>query len=201
MAQRLPSRPGHRLSGTNTEPDVSRRNAGTQRAILAAAARLVRRHGYNRVTIEAIAAEAGAGKQTIYRWWKTKPALFADLLGTTEPQAPGRGGLAARLAKVLRELAHATATPLQAQIQAGLLAEAAREPAIIARLVGGQAERLRALLAQARKTGELRRTADMKMAADRLVAALWFQTVIRRRRADGRFIAGLVAQTLRGVAA
>ena len=201
MARRRPSRPGHRFSGTNAEPDVSRRNAGTQRAILAAAARLVRRHGYNRVTIEAIAAEAGAGKQTIYRWWKTKPALFADLLGTTEPQSPGRGGLAVRVAKVLRELARATATPLQAQIQAGLLAEAAREPAIIERLVGGQAERLRAVLAQARKAGELRRTADMKMAADRLVAALWFQTVIRRRRADGRFIAGLVAQTLRGLAA
>jgi AcrR family transcriptional regulator len=48
--------------------------------ILDAAAELVLRHGYRRVTIEDIATRAGIGKGTIYLHWKTREALFYALL-------------------------------------------------------------------------------------------------------------------------
>ena len=32
------------------------------------------------MTIEAVAARAGVGKQTIYRWWPSRPALVADVM-------------------------------------------------------------------------------------------------------------------------
>lgn len=205
MARPRSSPSRHRFRGTKPEPDASRRSPATQRAILGAATRLVRRHGYNRVTIEAIAAEAGAGKQTIYRWWKTKPALFAELLAAPSAPPAGRGSLATRLARILGDLARESASPLQAQIRIGLLAEAAATPAsaaaVRARLADAPAARLRVVLQEGQRAGKVRRNADIKMAADQLVAALWFQNLVKRRAIDRRFVSRLVTQTLRGLAA
>lgn len=59
-------------------PAVSRRNAASRTAILDAAFELVGSSGYDKLTIEAIAARAGVGKQTIYRWWPSKGAVLLD---------------------------------------------------------------------------------------------------------------------------
>jgi AcrR family transcriptional regulator len=54
------------------------RSAATQEAILAASLRLTERVGYAQLTIEGIAAEAGVGKQTVYRWWPSKAAVVLE---------------------------------------------------------------------------------------------------------------------------
>lgn len=59
-------------------PDATRRSDRSRRAILDAALTLVGEVGYNKLTIEAIAARAGVGKQTIYRWWPSKAAVLLD---------------------------------------------------------------------------------------------------------------------------
>lgn len=56
------------------------RSDAARRALLDAAYAMVVRHGYAAVTMDAIAAEAGAGKQTIYRWWPGKADLVLDAL-------------------------------------------------------------------------------------------------------------------------
>ncbi|MFE3204762.1 TetR/AcrR family transcriptional regulator [Embleya sp. NPDC059237] len=50
----------------------------TERAarILDVAADLLARHGYRRVTMDDVAAEAGIGKGTVYLHWKTREQLF-----------------------------------------------------------------------------------------------------------------------------
>jgi AcrR family transcriptional regulator len=48
--------------------------------ILEAAADLLLRYGYKRITVEDIAEQAGVGKGTIYLHWKTREALFGTLL-------------------------------------------------------------------------------------------------------------------------
>ena len=57
-----------------------RRNEAAQEAILDAAFRLLSGPGTEVMTIDAIAAEAGVGRQTIYRWWPSKGAVVADAL-------------------------------------------------------------------------------------------------------------------------
>ncbi|MEV6028774.1 TetR/AcrR family transcriptional regulator [Streptomyces sp. NPDC052036] len=48
--------------------------------ILDAARCVLSEQGYPALTIEAVAAAAGVGKSTIYRWWPRKEALVADAL-------------------------------------------------------------------------------------------------------------------------
>ena len=57
-----------------------RRNEAAQDAILDAAFRLLSGPSAEALTIDAIAAEAGVGRQTIYRWWPSKGAVVADAL-------------------------------------------------------------------------------------------------------------------------
>ncbi|WP_318199311.1 TetR/AcrR family transcriptional regulator [Streptomyces sp. SCL15-4] len=59
-------------------PDPSRRNPQTTAAILDAALVMAGESGLARVSIEGIAARAGVGKRTIYRWWPSKGAVVLD---------------------------------------------------------------------------------------------------------------------------
>ncbi|MEW2048917.1 TetR/AcrR family transcriptional regulator [Streptomyces sp. NPDC005476] len=97
-------------------PDTTRRSERSRRAIYDAALALVAETGYPKTTIEGIAARAGVGKQTIYRWWGSKADVlleaFLDLgeqaardagASDREPCAiPDTGDLAADIKAVLR---------------------------------------------------------------------------------------------------
>ncbi|MFJ1805401.1 MULTISPECIES: TetR/AcrR family transcriptional regulator [unclassified Streptomyces] len=97
-------------------PDTTRRSERSRRAIYDAALALVVEAGYPKTTIEGIAARAGVGKQTIYRWWGSKADVlleaFLDLseqaardagASDEEPYAiPDTGDLAADIKAVLR---------------------------------------------------------------------------------------------------
>ncbi|MBD0418414.1 TetR/AcrR family transcriptional regulator [Streptomyces sp. NPDC052309] len=96
-----------------THPDATRRSERSRRAIYDAALTLVGEVGYPKTTIEAIAARAGVGKQTIYRWWSSKADVLLEAfldLGEQAAQAAGQeshaipdtGDLAADLKAVLR---------------------------------------------------------------------------------------------------
>jgi AcrR family transcriptional regulator len=65
------------------------RSEKSRAAILQAAFRILVECGYGGFTIEAVASEAGAGKTTVYRWWKTKAELAVDafLHATTDELA------------------------------------------------------------------------------------------------------------------
>jgi AcrR family transcriptional regulator len=64
-----------------TEVSPTRRRSEKSRtAIVTATRELLLERGFDGLTIEAVAARAGVGKQTIYRWWPSRPALVADVM-------------------------------------------------------------------------------------------------------------------------
>jgi AcrR family transcriptional regulator len=67
---------------TSENQDNRQQAALRQRAlqIIEAASRLVLRLGYQKVTVEDIAVEAGVGKGTVYLHWKSKQQLFYALV-------------------------------------------------------------------------------------------------------------------------
>lgn len=54
------------------------RSEASHRAVLVAAAELLEEMPYEDITVEGIAAAAGVGKQTIYRWWSNKSAVVLE---------------------------------------------------------------------------------------------------------------------------
>ncbi|WP_188503421.1 TetR/AcrR family transcriptional regulator [Nesterenkonia alkaliphila] len=80
------------------------RSEEAHQAVLDAVATLLdqRGHTYEELTVERIAAEAGVGKQTIYRWWRNKAAVVLEALLTgrlklTSEPVPNTGDLRADL--------------------------------------------------------------------------------------------------------
>ena len=68
---------------TQASPQVKsprRRSEKSRTAIVTATRELLLERGFDGLTIEAVAARAGVGKQTIYRWWPSRPALVADVM-------------------------------------------------------------------------------------------------------------------------
>ena len=64
-----------------TETTAPRRRSEKSRtAIVSATRELLLDRGFDKLSIEAVAARAGVGKQTIYRWWPSRHALAADVI-------------------------------------------------------------------------------------------------------------------------
>ena len=108
-------------------------------AILEATARLFAARGYDHLTIEGVAHEAGVGKQTIYRWWPSKSALVADCLleGLLLPNRlgpPDTGDIRADLVTWLDEIFDLVTQPIGESLILSLIAAAAENPDVGRRL-------------------------------------------------------------------
>jgi AcrR family transcriptional regulator len=71
------------VSTPTPPPDEDRPRRRSERArlaILRAANELLHENGLDQFSIEGVAARAGVGKQTIYRWWPSRAVLVADAL-------------------------------------------------------------------------------------------------------------------------
>src|SRR6202051_1778007 len=69
---------GNNESGDKRPPGRPRCEESKQ-SILRSTLKLPKQDGgFPELSIEAIAADAGVGKTTVYRWWQTKAALVAD---------------------------------------------------------------------------------------------------------------------------
>jgi AcrR family transcriptional regulator len=110
--------------------DVPRRRSERARlAILDAAGELLHANGLDHLSIEAVAARAGVGKQTIYRWWPNRAVLVADALLHRDdlgPAAPGdTGDVQADLSRWAGDLAATLGSPRGAATLRMLTAAAA----------------------------------------------------------------------------
>ncbi|MFC8227186.1 TetR/AcrR family transcriptional regulator [Streptomyces sp. NPDC057287] len=201
-------------------PDSSRRSDRSRRAICDAALSLVGEVGYARTTIEGIAARAGVGKQTIYRWWPSKAAVLmeaftdegarrsADVEGVGvaedgELGIPDTGDLAADLKLVLRATVDGLNDPAAAAPTRALTAEGIMDPALGAQFVENLLEpqlqlyvtRLRA----AQEAGEVREDIDPRVALELLVAPLTHRWLLRTLPLTHAYADAVVDHALRGL--
>jgi AcrR family transcriptional regulator len=139
-----------------------------------AALQLLAERGFQAATMDAIAARAGVGKNTIYRRWSSKEELIADAIGdlTSELDVEEEGEIYDRLLARIRDFNHVFADPLLGSLLPGVLGELERNPdfakAYAERIVTPRYERMIALLQEAVDRGELAE-ADPEVIADLLV--------------------------------
>jgi AcrR family transcriptional regulator len=101
------------------------RSEPARRAILRTTLKTLEQQGLNGLTIEGVAARAGVGKATIYRWWPSRLALVLEAMEQLpELRAPDKGSFAADLRALLADLSELlVSTPL-----GGVLAHIGSDP-------------------------------------------------------------------------
>jgi AcrR family transcriptional regulator len=154
------------------------------------------------VTIDTIAAAAGVGRQTIYRWWPSKGAMLLEALAeraAAEVPAPATGTLAGDLAAFVRATFRAAGPDGTRAALRATMAEAQRDPAARALMEEFVARRRRALrdvLTAARD--EIAPDADLDLAVDQVFGVLWYRCLVGGAPLDDaaadRLAAGLVRQ-------
>jgi AcrR family transcriptional regulator len=156
---------------------MARRSEQARRAILSAALDLLGSVGYAKLTIEGIAARAGVGKQTIYRWWSSKGAVLLEAIldqtsgDAADPDAlPDTGDLEADLKLVLRATVDELNDPMLGGAMRALNLEIQRDLDLAAKYATVVAEpmneRKRERLASAQQAGELRDDVDLGLVVD-----------------------------------
>ncbi|WP_326583252.1 TetR/AcrR family transcriptional regulator [Streptomyces sp. NBC_00481] len=181
-----------------TAPDSARRSEKSRRAIYDAALALVGEVGYQKTTIEGIAARAGVGKQTIYRWWSSKGEVLLEAFLDLQEQAaeqvaepgqepeeyaiPDTGDLAADLKYVLRAtvdelLDPKFEVPSRALAAAGVVDEKLTKE-FVAQLLEPQLQFYVQRLKAAQDVGQVRQDLDPRIALELFVSPLaqrWLQ--------------------------
>ncbi|MFJ3764843.1 TetR/AcrR family transcriptional regulator [Streptomyces sp. NPDC090082] len=197
-------------------PDASRRSERSRRAIFDAALTLVSETGYAKTTIEGIAARAGVGKQTIYRWWPSKAAVLLDafldlaaranenLGGAADSEIPDTGDLAADLKHVLRATVDELTDPAFDGPTRALAAEGIVDPELGARfteaLLEPQLQYYVRRVEAAQTRGEIDPDADPRVAVELLVGPLHHRWIHRTRPLTHAYADTLVDLALRGLA-
>jgi AcrR family transcriptional regulator len=184
------------------------RDPRAHRAILEATRELLTSGGYEQLTIEAIASRAGVGKQTLYRWWRSKAAIVAEaalsgyLIADERPMAD-TGDVAADLRAWLRERFTELTDPSLIALIRGLTAAAAESETDAARLYEQftgrfQRELVRRLAAGAER-GQVRGDADLTAAADAVIGTLLYRVLARPSTTAQDGADGLVELLFAGV--
>ena len=164
-------------------------------AILAAALDLAQSGGPQALTVEAVAREAKVGKQTIYRWWPTRIALFIEVYDTLAPPLQSLGA-ARPLRDVLQELFERYRTGPTGELLAAMIA-LSRSDGVSRSLFENRfrVPRRDALAFHLMASGE----ANMERArdtADLVVALIWYALLTDPKRLDGAFADRICATAL-----
>jgi AcrR family transcriptional regulator len=190
-------------------PNATRRSARSRQAILTAALDLVEEVGFSRTSVEGIAARAGVGKQTIYRWWPSKGAVLLDaLLALSEGEEgveplPDTGDLAGDLKLVLRATVDELSNPRYDAPMRALATEGLHDPALHAQwseridepLTRIREERLRS----AQQAGELPEALDLTLAIDLIWGPLFHRWLQSRGPLTPDYADALVDAALSGL--
>jgi AcrR family transcriptional regulator len=165
--------------------------------LLAVTLRLLQQHGYERLTVEAVAASARASKRTVYRRWPSKAELvlaaFIEGIGQVAV-APDTGTLRGdllHLGKAVREQCRRQASTIRA-----VLVEVSRNQALNDAMqyqfFDQRKALIRRILQQAVDRGEIDEAAISDDLWDLLPGYLIFRSIISGRPTTQRTVQALV---------
>ncbi|WP_326822666.1 TetR/AcrR family transcriptional regulator [Streptosporangium sp. NBC_01756] len=190
------------------KPDSSRRSERSRQAIFAATRAMISEAGYGKVSIEAIAARAGVGKQTIYRWWPSKGTLIFDSILALSEDAEGQGialpdtgDIEADLRLVMRATVAEFADPDFERPIRALTTEIINDLDLVTqyqeKLARPMDDAKKARLRSAQQAGQLAADADLDLVLEVLYAPLFQRWLHRSGPLTAEYADALVDITLR----
>lgn len=174
-----------RATIADERPSGRPRSPEAHRAILDATLALLGELGFERMSIEAIAAHAGVGKTTIYRRWKTKEDLVGDALSSVKatPVVPDTGDLRADVTLLAEAFAVAVRDPLGRRVITLIIDTLTNNPALAElyweRFGALKNDALRSVLVRARERGQLRPDANLDVILDLISGYVLYQLLVK----------------------
>ena len=170
------------------------RSEKARKAVIRSTLALLKRVGFHELTIEAVAARAGVGKATIYRWWPNKAELVIDAFVSAvedELRFPRTGPVMESIHEQMKRWAPIFRSPL-GQIVATVIGAGQSDPEILEAFRAHWTEPRRAearpLLERARKSGEIRADLDPDMVFDLLYGPLYLRLLLKHAPLDEAFV-------------
>lgn len=179
--------------GEGLKPGCEGRQPGRPRceetcgAIREAALKVLEERGFMGLTIEEVAARAGAGKATVYRWWSGKGELIVDaFFAKVAPQLGFKdtGSLRGDFTQQMRLLVNQMRGPngkVLAALIAGAQMDEALADAVRTRWITLRRAEGRKAVDRAVSRGELPKDVDVHFLFDLLYSPLYFRLLVRHQ--------------------
>jgi len=178
----------------------------TQRCILEKTLELLEENGYAELTIEGIAARAGVGKTTIYRWWPNKAGVVMDaFLSSTSHKIPFldtgsvREDIRLHMRRFVKVLNSPAGRAIAALIAGGrmdeVLAESFRSGFLSARRSEAKQVLLRGI-----ERGEIRADVNPEVALDTLYGPVYFRLMTGHAPLTSGYADAVVETVMPGLA-
>jgi AcrR family transcriptional regulator len=174
------------MTATRLAPGRPRSDT-SKTALIQATFEMLREVGFERMTIDAIAARAGVGKTTIYRWYSTKEDLVIEALSSVSENdqefIPNTGKLASDLQAMIQHRMHQDPLCFNRQSCALTISALAGSPELAQTYWDLYISKKRAaytkVFERAKKRGELAEDADLDLFLDLFHGHILFGLLIR----------------------
>jgi AcrR family transcriptional regulator len=184
------------------------RSDASRSAILKAAYAILRESGFAGFTVEGVAARAGAGKATIYRWWKTKGTLAIEaFLAALAPRMDASDDTDSAIADLRTHVHHAAGVyrGRTGQLLRELIAlgqeDTATSKVLRTDFIEPRRQAALRLLRRAQQSGELPQRTDIDVLADALWGPIFHRLLVTRMPIDRNFVEKLLDLVLGGAMA
>ncbi|MEM9082101.1 MAG: TetR/AcrR family transcriptional regulator [Planctomycetota bacterium] len=171
------------------------RSSAAHEAVLRAAGELVAKRGYLKVTMQAIADQAGVGKQTVYRWWPSKAAVFMELYVSLSEQhvnPSDTGSFSGDLKSLWGQLLEMFQTTPAGQIFAGLIADAQSDSRAAQSFrqdfLVDRRDSMRAIVDRAVSRGEVARELDTETVIDLIAGPVFYRLLVEHEPLSQSFL-------------
>ena len=173
-------------------------------AILRSTLRLLGQNGFSELTIESVAAHAGVGKATVYRWWPNKAALIADAFASSTTRKlhfPDTGSVRTDMSQQMRQVIKIFSSR-RGRIVSAILGGGQSDRDLIAafreRFLWPRRREAYATLQRGILRGELRKDVDMDLLLDSLYGPIYMRFLIRHDKLTPDFVDSLCELVLAG---
>jgi AcrR family transcriptional regulator len=166
--------------------------------------KLLGRNGFPELTIEDVAAHAGVGKATVYRWWPNKAALIADAFAsstTGKLHFPDTGSVQTDMSQQMHQLVKIFRSR-RGRIVAAILGGGQSDRGLVTafrdRFLWPRRQEAYATLRRGIQRGELRKGTDLDLLLDSLYGPIYMRFLIRHDKLSTDFVNHLCALVLGG---
>jgi AcrR family transcriptional regulator len=171
-------------------------------AVLAAAYRLTAERGLRGATLDAIAAESGVSKVTIYKWWSGRTLLLVDaFLARTTQLLPLREDIDAMCAITQHATRYVAALKGElGDVQRAVLAECLTDDGgqhlFYERYLRSRRKLGCEIIERGQRAGSVRADAPAEVLYDRIYGPIFYRFVLGLPKLDRAFVQNLVTSTL-----